>query len=223
MITRENQTRRITRQEIEYLCGAVSAYLRRPVAPSEVVWAYSGVRPLYDRGAAKPQEVSRDYVLKLEAPEGGAPLLEVFGGKITTYRKLAEDGLEMLASHLPGLRGAWTAGSRLPGDMSWDDIEKLVRRLMREFPFLREGHVRRLARTYGTRAHRVLGDARSADDLGQQFGWDLAEREVRYLMKEEWARTAEDILWRRTKLGLRVSAAELHTSRLGWPAPGRTC
>jgi glycerol-3-phosphate dehydrogenase len=208
----------ITPGEIEYLCASVSAYLRRPVKPSDVVWSYSGVRPLYDGGAGKAQEASRDYVLKLDAPNGAAPLLKVFGGKITTYRRLAEEGVEMLAPHFPGLRAPWTAGAPLPGgDMAWNGSGELAQRLRSAFSFLREGHVRRLVRTYGTRACQILRDARSAADLGQQFGAELTEREVQYLIDKEWARTPEDILWRRTKLGLRVSSAE--TARLGaWMA-----
>jgi glycerol-3-phosphate dehydrogenase len=211
----------ITRGEIEYLCAAASAYLRRPVQPSDVVWSYSGVRPLYDGRAAKAQEATRDYVLKIDAPNGAAPLLKVFGGKITTYRKLAEDGLAMLAPHFPGLGGSWTAGARLPGgDMAWNGTDDVAQGLATAFPFLPDGHVRRLVRTYGTRTHQILANARSASDLGQHFGWDLTEREVQYLMNKEWAYTAEDVLWRRTKLGLRVTSME--AARLeAWMADNR--
>jgi glycerol-3-phosphate dehydrogenase len=216
----------ITRGEIEYLCAAASAYLRQGVQPSDVVWSYSGVRPLYDAGAAKAQEATRDYVLKVDAPNGAAPLLKVFGGKITTYRKLAEDGLAMLAPQFPGRGGPWTAEARLPGgDMAWDGADELAQRLATAFPFLRDDHLRRLVRTYGTRAHQVLGDARSADDLGQLFGCDLTERELRYLMEREWASTAEDVLWRRTKLGLRVTpteAARLEAWMAGQQQAGKT-
>jgi glycerol-3-phosphate dehydrogenase len=199
----------ITRGEIEYLCAAASAYLRRPVRPSDVVWSYSGVRPLYDGRAAKAQEATRDYVLKVDPANGAPPLLKVFGGKITTYRKLAEDALAMLAPHFPGLGNPWTAHARLPGgDMPWDEADELAERLATAFPFLHDGHVRRLVCTYGTRAHRVLGDTRSRDDLGQLFGWDLTERELHYLMEKEWASCAEDVLWRRTKLGLRLNHSE---------------
>jgi glycerol-3-phosphate dehydrogenase len=167
------------------------------------------VRPLYDDRPAKAQEATRDYILKVDAPNGAAPLLKVFSGKITTYRKVAEDGLAMLAPHFPALRGPWTSNAALPGgDMAWDEADELARRLAMHFPFLCEAHVRRLTRTYGTRAYHVFEGARSAADLGQQFGSDLTEREVRYLMEKEWARTAEDVLWRRTKLGLRVTATE---------------
>ena len=200
----------ITRDEIEYLCGAVSTYLRRPVRPSDVVWSYSGVRTLYDDGSAKAQEATRDYVLRIDAPSGAGPLLTVIGGKITTYRKVAEATLEALAPHFPRMGGPWTAAAPLPGgDMAWDGAGDLARRLTAAFPFLREGHVRRLVRTYGTRASQMLEGARSAADLGQHFGWDLTEREVRYLIEKEWARTSDDVLWRRTKLGLREAAEEV--------------
>jgi glycerol-3-phosphate dehydrogenase len=208
----------ITQSEIEYLCAAASAYLCRSVRPSDVVWSYSGVRPLYDDGPAKPQEATRDYFLKLDAPNGVAPLLRVFSGKITTYRRVAEHGLAMLAPHFPGLRGAWTSRAPLPGgEMAWDGSNELAQRLAVVFPFLPESHLRRLVRTYGTRSYAVLEGARSAADLGRHFGSDLTEREVRYLIDKEWARTAEDVLWRRTKLGLRLTPME--AVRLGaWMA-----
>jgi glycerol-3-phosphate dehydrogenase len=207
-----------TRGEIEYLCAAASAYLRRPVRASDVVWSYSGVRPLYDGRVAKAYEATRDHALRLDAPNGAAPLLKVFGGKITTYRKLAEKSLAMLAPHFPGLGGPWTANAPLPGgDMAWDGAEKLARWLAAAFPFLLQGHARRLVRTYGTRTHQMLKGARSAADLGLNFGWDLTEREVRYLVANEFAHTAEDVLWRRTKLGLRVTPSD--AVRLeGWMA-----
>ncbi len=198
-----------TAEEERYLCAAVSEYLRRPVDPSAIVWRYSGVRPLLDDGASKAQEATRDYLLELEAPVDGAPLLSVFGGKITTYRRLAEAAMAKLARFFPGTRGAWTAGATLPGGgFAWDAIGALQQDLYRRYPFLTAATSWRLVRSYGTLAAEVLGDACNAGDLGRCFGADLTEREVDWLTRTEWARTAEDVLWRRSKLGLRVCQAE---------------
>lgn len=199
----------IAPQEIAYLCEAVSSYFVKPISPGDVVWTYSGVRPLYDDGASKAQEATRDYVLRLEKPEGAAPLLNVFGGKITTFRKLAEAALEKLEPHLPMKSGPWTAESTLPGgDVAVERVEATIEQLGAEYPFLLSSEARRLFRYYGTRARRILGNALTAADLGRRFGADLTEREVKHLMNEEWARTADDVLWRRSKLGLRFSRDE---------------
>ncbi|MCK8787516.1 glycerol-3-phosphate dehydrogenase [Roseomonas sp. NAR14] len=199
--------------EIDYICRAASEYFARPLTPDMVVWTYSGVRPLYDDGASVAQEATRDYVLKLDAPQGvmagGAPLLSVFGGKITTYRRLAEDALRRLAPRLPapdGLSAGWTAREPLPGgDFPIDGYEAQVLSLRHAYPFLAEPLARRLVRAYGTRAFRLLGGARSQADLGRDFGAGLTEAELRYLVREEWVRTAADAVWRRSKLGLRLS------------------
>jgi glycerol-3-phosphate dehydrogenase len=197
-----------TEEEIGYLCAAASEYFKRPVEREDVVWTYSGVRPLYDDGASKAQEATRDYVLSLDAPEGQAPLLSVFGGKITTYRRLAEAALEKLGDHLPTVREpSWTGQVPLPGgDFPVDGFEALVAAIRREHPYLAAGLARRLVRAYGTRARRILEGARSMEDLGRVFGADLTEREVGYLMRQEWAVRADDVLWRRSKLGLRLSS-----------------
>jgi glycerol-3-phosphate dehydrogenase len=197
-------------EEIAYLCSAASEYFARPVKRDDVVWTYSGVRPLYDDGASKAQEATRDYVLSLDAPEREAPLLSVFGGKITTYRRLAEAALEKLEQHLPAAdKPSWTGTQPLPGgDFPVDGYDRLVAAVMREFPFLEAGLARRLVRAYGTNARIILHGARSMEDLGPVFGADLTEREVAYLMESEWAATAEDVLWRRSKLGLRLSAEQ---------------
>ena len=196
-------------EEIAYLCAVASEYFAKPVTRQSVVWTYSGVRPLYDDGASEAQEATRDYVLTLEAKPGGAPLLSVFGGKITTYRRLAEAALEKLAPHIPGLPAAWTAGATLPGgDFPMQGFDTLVSDLCKQRPAMPATLLRRLARAYGTRTRDILGEARELSDLGQIFGADLSEAEVRYLMRAEWARSADDILWRRSKLGLRVSAEE---------------
>ena len=199
----------ISSGETEYLCAAVSAYFRRPVTPDQVVWSYAGIRPLYDDGASKAQEATRDYVLTLEDGPGRAPLLSVFGGKITTYRRLAEAALARLAGAFPGAGAPWTAQAPLPGgDFPWDGAGAQVAALRARYPFLDPRHARRLVRYYGTRASALLGDARRAEDLGRRFGADLTEREVAYQMEREWAREAADVLWRRTKLGLRLSPGE---------------
>jgi glycerol-3-phosphate dehydrogenase len=200
----------ISDAEIDYLCKGASEYFRDPVKRDDIVWTYSGVRPLYDDGASKAQEATRDYVLKGEGGEGKAPLINVFGGKITTYRRLAESMLEKIESYLGAHGKPWTAGATLPGgDFPKTDYEKLVASLKREYSFIEDGHARRLARLYGTRARRILRDARKKEDLGRLFGADLFEAEVRYLIANEWAITAEDVLWRRTKLGLSLSGSEV--------------
>jgi glycerol-3-phosphate dehydrogenase len=198
-------------EEIQYLCDSVSEYLAKPVKPEDVVWAYAGVRPLYDDGASEAKAATREYVLELDTP-AGTPLLSIYGGKITTHRRLAEEALEKLAPYLRGTKAGegWTAQSPLPGgDMDVLGIPALIAQLQRDYPFLSAAHANRLAHAYGTRASKVLGDAKSMADLGQSFGADLTEREVRYLMSVEWAHSAEDIVWRRSKLGLRLSAAEI--------------
>ena len=196
-------------EEERYLCAAVSEYLRDPVDPASIVWRYAGVRPLRDDGASKAQEATRDYVLELQAQAGEAPVLSVFGGKLTTYLHLAEAAMHKLAPFFPGMRGAWTAGAPLPGgDFPYNGVETVRAGLQRRFPFLAESAARRLVRSYGTLAGDMLGDARDAADLGRVIGADLTEREVDWLVRTEWARTADDVLWRRSKLGLRFSEAE---------------
>ncbi len=198
-----------TPDEIAYLCGAASEYFKAPVAEEDVVWSYSGVRPLYDDGATSATQATRDYVLKVVDRDRAAPLLNVFGGKITTYRRLAEAALAKLATYYPEMDGPWTAGAPLPGgDFPVDGFEALVGRLRSKYPFLDDKFARRLVRAYGTEAGEVLGDASGLGDLGRCFGWNLTEREVGWLMTREWARSAADVLWRRTKLGLRLSEAE---------------
>lgn len=200
-----------TSEEISYLCESVNDYLAKPVKPQDVVWAYAGVRPLYDDGASEAKAATRDYVFEFDAP-GGVPLLSIFGGKITTYRRLSEEALERLESCLPGKKApaGWTATAPLPGgDLDVSAIPALADELVRDYSFLSRSLALRLAHAYGTRASKVLGDASSAADLGQLFGDTLTEREVRYLMTHEFARTAEDIVWRRSKLGLRLSADQV--------------
>jgi glycerol-3-phosphate dehydrogenase len=194
-----------TQDEIEYLCASVSEYLITAVTPDDVVWSYSGVRPLYDDGASEARAATRDYVFELDAPDG-APILSVFGGKITTYRKLAEHALEKLSSYLRGASKNWTEDAPLPGgDFAVNGLPDLESQLLHEYPFLPLRFAQRLIRAYGTRARDVLGRAESLGDLGHDFGEMLTEREVRYLIDHEFAQSAEDVVWRRSKLGLWLS------------------
>jgi glycerol-3-phosphate dehydrogenase len=195
-------------EEIDYLCGVVNEYFRTAIGASDVVWAFAGVRSLYDDGARKPQDVGRDYALKLDERFGEAPLLAVYGGKITTYRRLAEEALARLAHFFPRSR-PWTAHSPLPGgDFVYDGVDTLIERTQRTWRFLTADHARRLVHAYGTRVDRVLGTATGLDDLGMRFGADLTAAELRYLMSKEWAQIADDVLWRRSKLGLRLTAEQ---------------
>ncbi|MEM1315552.1 MAG: glycerol-3-phosphate dehydrogenase [Pseudomonadota bacterium] len=198
-----------TPEERDYLRAAASEYFKTPIAPEDVVWTYSGVRPLYDDGAKSATAATRDYVIKLEGGEGQPPMLNIFGGKITTYRRLAEAALAKLAP-LTGKDRVWTAGAPLPGgDFPWDGAAALAADLRARWPFLTEPWAARLVRHYGTHAERILAGAETAADLGRGFGADLTEAEVAWLMDREWARTAEDVVWRRTKQGLRLSAEQI--------------
>lgn len=201
-----------TAEEIQYLCEAASEYFARSISLADVVWSYSGVRPLHDDDDGHARDAAaatRDYVLELDAPPAAAPLLSILGGKITTYRRLAEAALERLAPFLGPAsrhRAGWTASEALPGGGGLAaDTTALARMLTRDYRFLEPPHARRLAATYGDRAERILAGARTAADLGIAFGATLTEAEVRHLVTEEFARTAEDVLWRRTKLGLAIS------------------
>jgi glycerol-3-phosphate dehydrogenase len=203
----------ITRDEIDYLCGMANACFERSVSRADVIWSFCGVRPLYDDGAGEAKAASRDYVLELDHRPDAAPLLTIIGGKITTYRRLAEAALARLAPHLPeraGLAEGWTGREPLPGGaFDVDGVEDLVRRLLGDYPFLDRAQAHRLIGAYGKDTWHVLGNAASPADLGRSFGAGLTEAEVSYLMQHEWARTAEDVLWRRSKLGLRLSSAEI--------------
>ncbi len=195
----------ISPEETDYLCETVRSYFARQIHPEDVVWSYAGIRPLYDDHAASASAVTRDYVLDLDGGDGRAPLLSVFGGKITTYRKLAEHALEKLVPFYPGAKGDWTAGADLPGgDIPGDDFAAFVAQIAAAHPGLPCPLLTRLARAYGTRAFAILGTAQTMDALGTDFGGGLTQAEVDYLAAQEWARSAEDVLYRRSKLGLHV-------------------
>ena len=196
-------------EEIAYLCEGANRYFARKIAPADVAWSYAGVRPLVDDGSGRPEAATRGYRLDLSEEGEGAPLLSVYGGKLTTYRHLGEEAVDRLAPRL-GLRaGAWTATRPLPGgDFPIEGKAALAARFVADHPFLSPADAQRLATAYGTRAAAWLGQARTWAELGRAFGAGLSQAEVDYLVREEWARTAEDVLWRRGKLGLRLSAAE---------------
>lgn len=197
-----------TEAERDYLLAFASEYFEKPLSKEDVVWSYSGVRPLYDDGAKSATAATRDYVLSVDT-SAGAPALNVFGGKITTYRRLAEGAMEKIGKHFPSIGSPWTAGAPLPGgDFPVGDFEKLVAETAQAYPFLSDRWARRLVRAYGTEAREILGTAESAADLGEEFGATLTEAEVRWLISREFARTADDVLWRRSKLGLRLSEDE---------------
>jgi glycerol-3-phosphate dehydrogenase len=199
-------------EEIAYLCEAASDYFKVPVGPDLVTWAYSGVRPLYDDGASEARAATRDYVIKLNAPDGLAPLACVYGGKITTYRRLAQSVLAQLADHLPppSRSEGWTGQEPLPGgDFPAQGFDDQVKALHARYPFLADATARRLVRAYGTLALRILGKAQQLSDLGRAFGADLTEAELRYLVAAEWATTAQDVVFRRSKLGLFLQPAEI--------------
>ncbi len=203
----------MTDDERDYMLKSVSEYFKKPVTKESVRWSYSGIRPLYDDGASKAQEATRDYVLKLDHPTGGAPVLSVFGGKITTARRLAESALEQLQQFFPGAKGPWTAGSKLPGgNIAVADVASRIVELQKQYSFLKPHEVLRLFRAYGTDLDGMLSGARFLGDMGQMFG-PLSEREIAYLKENEWAQTADDILWRRSKLGLHMKLDDQNALR----------
>ncbi|RAN36991.1 glycerol-3-phosphate dehydrogenase [Hyphomonas pacifica] len=208
----------ITPEEIAYLCEGASAYYKKAITPADVVGTYSGVRPLYDDHAVNASKVTRDYVLKREA-EDGAPILSVFGGKITTYRELSEHALAELKDDLPNMKRSWTRGAHLPGgDIPGGHFREYVDGLVLRYPGLDPALLSRLTRAYGTRVEDLLGDAAVEADLGRAFGAGLTEAEVCYLRREEFAASADDILWRRSKLGIHMTEAEREAFR-DWFAP----
>lgn len=196
---------KISPEEISYLCESINRYFKKAISPSDVFWAYSGVRPLYDDAAANASAVTRDYVLDIESKSGEPPLMSVFGGKITTFRRLAEHVFEKLEPFIPGLKPSWTATKPLPGgDLPDGNFEAFLKTVKTRWPFLPDAMATRLAHSYGTRVEHILDKATSLEELGEDFGGGLTRAEVDYMVDYEWAKTAEDILWRRSKLGLHV-------------------
>ncbi|SLN21131.1 glycerol-3-phosphate dehydrogenase [Roseisalinus antarcticus] len=198
-----------TPEEQSYMIDFVNHYFKQDITLDDIVWSYSGVRPLYDDGASSATAATRDYTIKVEE-DGGAPVLNIFGGKITTYRRLAESAMKKIAPFFPQTGEPWTAGVALPGgDFGVKEVDSLIARLSDDYPFLTPFWARRLIRAYGTEAWAVLDDAKEAADLGEDFGATLTAREITWLMTEEWARRAEDVVWRRNKMGLRLSAEQI--------------
>ena len=209
----------ITLEETQYLCAAASGYFQQAITPDLVVWSYAGVRPLFDDGASQAQAATRDYVLEINHDKGQthlheldrnqAALLNVYGGKITTSRRLAEDTLSKLQAYLPQMQSAWTSHAALPGgEFAVSEVNAIIQQLQSDYAFLDAAWAHSLIRRYGKRAWNMLGNAQSKADLGQDFGATLTEREIGFLQVEEWARTAEDILWRRSKIGLHMTATQ---------------
>jgi glycerol-3-phosphate dehydrogenase len=192
-------------EEIDYLCRAVNRYLARPARPDQVVWRYAGVRPLYDDGTTDPSAVTRDYTLRVDDAAGQAPVLSVFGGKITIYRRLAEQAVDKLARYFPQMGPAWTDRVALPGS-DFGDASRVEARdaFFASHPNIAEATLRAIFRRHGTYAQAVVGDG----DLGEDYGAGLSERELRYFVEREWAQSAEDVLWRRTKAGLLMTPAQ---------------
>jgi glycerol-3-phosphate dehydrogenase len=200
--------RAISDEEIDYLIAAANRFLAKPISKADIVSSYAGVRPLYDDGSANPSEVTRDYVLRLDhTPERKAPLVTVFGGKITIYRHLAEEVMSRLAPFLPGMKGAWTATETLPGG-NVAHFNAFRDEMHARHPQLGRDLVEGIVRRHGNRAPAVMGEAQRLSDLGRYFGGGLTEREVRYLQENEWASAADDFLWRRTKCGLHMNESE---------------
>lgn len=207
---------KISEEEITYLCSAASEYFETDIFPSDVAWTYSGVRPLYDDKTANAAAVTRDYVLDLDEYAEGVPFMSIYGGKITTSRKLAAHALEKLEPYFKKLPKSWTETAHLPGgDIHDGDFDDFFEKQSHTYPWLEAGNLRRLARLYGTQIKFIIDEAKSFGDLGQHFGQGLTEAEVRYLMKYEWVTEADDVLWRRTKLGIHMNADEIRELE-GW-------
>jgi glycerol-3-phosphate dehydrogenase len=210
--------------EILYLCRAAAAYFQAPVEPSQLVWSFSGVRPLVDDGAKNADDLTRDYIIEVDGRYGEPPLISVLGGKLTTYRRVAEAVLAKL-KHKLIMQKPWTASEPLPGgDLGSEGIEGLIAEIAARHSYLAGDLVRRLAFSYGTRAWRIIAETKSNDDLGPRLVGNLHRAELDYLRQEEWARTPDDVLWRRTKLGLAASAAEISAleGALGANPPAQT-
>jgi len=199
----------IEQEETDYICTAVSEYFRTPIKSDDVVWSYAGVRPLYDDASTNASKVTRDYKLDLDVRKN-VPVLSVYGGKITTYRKLADQAVDMLSDHLAVEKSDWTATTALPGgDIPNADFDAYAEQKIRQYNWLDEKLVRTYTRDYGTRIDKLLSDCKDPTDLGQHFGGSLYQREVDYLIDCEWAKSSNDILWRRTKKGLTLTSENI--------------
>ncbi|MBL8265569.1 glycerol-3-phosphate dehydrogenase, partial [Steroidobacter sp.] len=200
----------ISPDEVLYLCATVNNYFRKHIAPADVKWSYAGVRPLSDDEASNASKVTRDYRLELtETTRDAPPLLSVFGGKITTYRRLAESALEKLQPHLNSSERDWTDKAALPGgDLPRADFASFAAGVQKRWSFLPPALAQRLSHAYGTRVEKILGKARAMLDLGEHYGGGLTQAEIDYLVAYEWARSGDDVLWRRTKIGLHLNAQE---------------
>jgi glycerol-3-phosphate dehydrogenase len=213
-VTDVDETPRASRDEIDYLCAAANKYLAQAVTADEVVWSYSGVRALYDDGKDNLSEVTRDYVLQLDRAASGAPILSVFGGKITTYRKLAEEALNKLRPVLRGAGDAWTHGEPLPGsDFGDGGRSALSQRLMAEFSFIAPQCISGMVARHGTGAEALLDNVRRASQLGAHFGAGLTAKEVDHFLEREWAHDADDVMWRRSKTGLHLTEVQRDSVR----------
>ena len=200
---------KISQEEIEYLCSAANEYFENDISPDDVAWTYSGVRPLYDDKADNASAVTRDYVLNIDEFTDKAPFLSVYGGKITTSRKLAEHAMQKLSKYFDNLGDDWTEKAILPGgDIDGDNFDDYFERLSKKYSWVPAGMLRRLARAYGSRVDLIIGEASQLSDMGKVFGADLTESEIEYLRDHEWVTTANDILWRRTKLGVHMNDEE---------------
>jgi len=198
---------KISAEEIDYLLQVSNQYFNQQVTAHDVRWTFAGVRPLLDDESESAQAVTRDYTFDIEAPAGKAPLLSVFGGKITTYRKLSEMAVDGLAQHFPNIGPAWTKDAQLPGG-DFSDPKTLHQQIQSRYPWLPMALCARYVRAYGTLSYQFLGNATSVEDLGQDFGAGLYASELDYLMASEWARSSEDVLWRRSKLGLLLNTEQ---------------
>lgn len=198
----------IDESEISYLLKVYNAHFKKQLARDDVVWTYSGVRPLCDDESDSPQAITRDYTLDIHDENGKAPLLSVFGGKLTTYRKLAEHAMEKLSSYYSNIGPAWTRNAVLPGGAFQGERDDYAAQLRRRYPFISETLARHYARTYGSNSELILGDAADIHALGEHFGHEFYEAELRYLVEHEWVRRLDDAIWRRTKLGMWLNGEE---------------
>jgi glycerol-3-phosphate dehydrogenase len=201
----------MSEEETQYILKVANDHFKKTLSPADVVWSYSGVRPLLEDESSDPSAVTRDYTLHLDDKNHKAPLLSIFGGKITTYRKLALSAMTKLTPYFDNLGEAWTDSKPLPGGNLDMSLDAFAMKLQQDYPFIGANLARRFANSYGTLTHTLLDKVNSESELGQHFGNQLYQVEVDYLINHEWARSAEDILWRRTKLGLELTPDQVTT------------